>query len=116
MPSFDRLIDHIPDSPESVRVWTIIAGAIGMMTAFLIQDLPLSVGSFLLYLGGKFGPGFYDLKQKRKARRSVIPVEDDPLEDARVDAFVMAMKHKAASLRLQESTAVEIQPSRHLLH
>jgi pimeloyl-ACP methyl ester carboxylesterase len=112
----DRLIDQIPDSPDSVGAWLVVGGSIGMITAMLLQDFPLSVGSTLLFLAGTFGPAFHDLKQRRDARRAVIPAHEERCEDAKVDAYVLATKRDAAFVGALESGTSEERPLRHRLH
>jgi len=112
----DRLVNVMPDSPQGVGVWLMAAGLSGTLIACPLQDLPLSVGSLLIFLAGAYGPLIHDLKQSRNIRRRVITVSEVRREDAQVAAYFQEKVRESVSVNFHETGATEECPPRHRLH
>ena len=118
VPWIERVINCLPESPESVGAWVFTVGAIGAATAFYLHDFPLTVGSTFLYSAGALGPRLLKLKRKLASLRNTPMTEEE--EDAMVEAGLRGWE---AEERIRETRIQQIQqlalsepPPPHRLH
>ena len=111
---FERLIDLIPDSPQSVGACLSIAGGFGSLVGLFLEDTPLRVASFLVFAAGAIGPVLHALKEQKHAQ----PRTDMAEEDAAVDAFIRHMQARGEDRPARQGTLLSCsyQPGLDRLH